>query len=213
VKRLVLSALVLFACTKARTSEPPSAGSAHAPAPAAPAAPAVPDSFAASSPTPDASTTRPTPPPKADVHGGVGAEAIPGPEVVSSGESPGAALSKQIRGSSAPAQGGRSLVVVKSKTALDTSSLKAGKLAFQFVSRGQASVTRCFEEQRAKDPAAKGLLTLRFAVDVHGAVVDAQVEGFNSEVASCVQAAMPTWTFSAPDKRTRFELVLDLVIG
>ncbi len=103
--------------------------------------------------------------------------------------------------------------MTKSKTALDTSSLPAGKMAVEYVSRGRASVKRCFEDLRAKDPTATGLLTLRFAVDVTGAVVDAHVDGFNSEVVSCVQSAMSTWTFTAPDKRTRFELVLDLVIG
>ncbi|MBA3398147.1 MAG: AgmX/PglI C-terminal domain-containing protein [Deltaproteobacteria bacterium] len=133
--------------------------------------------------------------------------------MVTSDKSPGVALSEQIGGSRTPAKGGRSLVVMKSHTALDTSTLGVGKMAFQYVSRGQASVTRCFEDLRAKDPSATGVLTLRFAVGVKGAVVDAHVDGFNREVASCVQSAMSTWTFSAPDKQTRFELVLDLVIG
>jgi hypothetical protein len=173
----------------------------------------APDGPPASSSTPAAAATRPTSPPIANVEEGVGAEAIRGPDVVANGKSPGAALGEQIGGSRIPAVGGRSLVVVKSKTALDTSSLEAGRMAHEYVKRGQASVERCFEDLRAKDPSATGLLTLRFAVDVTGAVVDAHVGGFNSEVASCVQSAMSTWTFLAPDKRTRFELVLNLVIG
>lgn len=213
MKRIVLCALVLLACTKARPNDSPSAGSA----PAAPAAPAAPDSAQVPSTTPAAPATTPAPPQNVDDRGGVGAEAIRGTDVVASKERPGDALNKQVKdlgsGSGTPAKGGRSLVVVKSKTALEASTLDAGKMAFEYVSRGRAAVKRCFEDLRAKDPSATGVLTLRFAVDVKGAVVDAHVDGFNREVASCVQSAMSTWTFSAPDKQTRFELVLDLVIG
>ncbi len=72
--------------------------------------------------------------------------------------------------------------------------------------KGQASVKRCFEDlraKRAKDASARGILTLRFAVDTSGAVVDASVEGFNAEVASGVRSAMPSWTFPTRTTRTR----------
>ncbi len=168
--------------------------------------------------TPDAPA--PEPPPNADTGNGVSAEAfeaVAGQRGVGSKRSPSddwnTEISDLIGGSGTPAKGGRSLVVVKSKTALDTSSLQAGKMAHEYVRKGQASVQRCFEDLRAKDPSARGILTLRFAIDKNGAVVDATVEGFNADVASCVRSAMPKWTFPAPDKKTRFELVLNLVIG
>ena len=204
MKRFILCALVLLACTKARTSDAPSAGSAPATPPPAPMGSATAPG-ASAAPAPTSALT-------ADVQGGVGAEAIRGPDVDSK-KSPGVSLNDQLGGSGTPARGGRSLVVVKSRTALDKTTFDVAEMEFDYVRKGQASVKRCFEELRAKDPSAKGILTLQFAVDVTGAVVDAQVEGFNSEVASCVQTVMSTWTFSAPDKRTRFELVLDLVIG
>ncbi len=218
MKRIVLCALMLVACTKARTSEPPSAGSAPvARAPSDPAAPAASTTVQGQPTTPDAPSATPTHSPTANVEGGVGVVLVPGGDEVSGKRSPAADLTKQVNdrvgNSGTPAKGGRSLVVVKSKSALDTSSLTAGRIVHEYVLRGQASVKRCFEDLRAKDPSATGVLTVRFAVDVTGAVVDPHVEGFNSEVVSCVQSAMSTWTFTAPDKRTRFELVLDLVIG
>lgn len=143
----------------------------------------------------------------------VSVEAVRDPVPVQGSASPAQALNEQVGGSGAPARGGRSLVVVKRKKALDASSLDAGRMANEFVRRGQASVKQCFEARRAKDPAAKGLLTLRFAVDTKGAVVDVTVEGFHADVVECVRTAMPTWVFATPDMRTRFELVLDLVIG
>lgn len=217
MKRLVISALVLLACTKAHTTEPPSAGSAPVPlAPVAPVAPAAPES-AKASPTPDAPATMPTPPRNGEVGEGVGAVLVPGSGGVTNQRSPADDLNKQVSdargGSGTPASARRPLVVVKSKTALDTTSLTAGRVVHEYVLRGQASVKRCFEALHAKDPTATGLLTLRFSVDVTGAVVDAHVDGFNREVVSCVQSAMSTWTFTTPDERTRFELVLNLVIG
>ncbi len=217
MKRLVLYTLVLLACTKARTSDAPSAGSAPiAPAAGAPAAAAVPDSAKASSPTLDAPDT-PTPDRNDDDPGHVDVVLIPGSGVEPRKERPGVALGEQISEITGrpgtPARARRPLVIVKSKTAHDTSSLTPGKMVHEYVRKGQASVQRCFEDLHAKDSSATGLVTLRFAVDVTGALVDAHVDGFNSEVASCVQTAMSTWTFSAPDKRTRFELVLNLVVG
>lgn len=221
MKRLVLSALVLFACAKARTSEPPSAGSAPAAlAPAAPGAPVAlvaPETVRTPLAAPDAPATMPTSPPNGESGEGVGAVLVPGSGGGTNQRSPADDLNKQVNdargGSGTPASARRPLVVVKSKTALDTTSLTAGRVVHEYVLRGQASVKRCFEALHAKDSSATGLLTLRFAVDVKGAVVDAHVEGFNSEVVSCVESALSTWTFTAPNKRTRFELVLNFVIG
>jgi hypothetical protein len=123
-------------------------------------------------------------------------------------------LAKQIGGSNQPAQGGRSLAMVKSKTALgQPSSLDAGSMELDYVRRGQRDVERCFDALRAKDPAAKGEITLRFTVDTKGAVVDPEVTGFNAELSPCIQASMQQWKFTAPNKPSRFELILKLVVG
>ena len=194
IRVLLACAFALTACTKARTGDPAPTGSAQ-PVTAADAA-----VDAGSATAPASSDPR-------------GAEAVRDPTPVTPDSRPGADLDKQLGGSGSPARGGRSLVVLKSKTALDRSSLDAGKLMLEYVQRGQASVKTCFEQLRAKEPAAKGTLTLRFAVDVKGAVVDADVEGWNAGVAACVRSAMASWVFTAPDRKTRFVLVLELVIG
>jgi hypothetical protein len=215
MNRVVVFALMLLACTKARTSEPPFAGSA--PVTLAPAAPAVPASVQAPAAAPDAPAIMPTPPRNGEVGEGVDVVLVPGSGGVTNNRSPVDDLNKQVNaaggGSGTPASDRRPLVVVKSKNALDKTSLTAGRVVHEYVLRGQASVKRCFEALHAKDPSATGLLTLQFSVDVTGAVVDAHVDGFNREIVSCVQSALSTWTFTAPDKRTRFELVLNLVIG
>jgi hypothetical protein len=200
IRALLACALALGACTKARTADPPPAGSAQPVA-------AV-DAGARSGAAADAGSA--TDPASSDPRGAV---AVRDPVPVTPDSRPAADLAKQIGGSGQPARGGRSLVVLKSKTALDRSSLDAGKVMLEYVKHGQASVKTCFEQLRAKDPAATGTLTLRFAVDVKGAVVDADVEGWNADVAACVRSAMAAWVFAAPDKQTRFVLVVELVIG
>jgi hypothetical protein len=199
--RFALCALVAIACTKSPTSDPAPIGSATT-TPSSVTTDALTVAGAAASPDARATETADTP-----------VEAIADPVPVSGGRNPADDLNAQLGGSGAPATGGRSLVVVKSKRALDESSMNAGTMALEFVRKGQASVKTCFAALRAKDASARGVLTLRFAVDTTGAVRDASVEGFHPEAVSCVTSAMSSWTFHAPNKKTRYELVLDLVIG
>ncbi len=203
--RLVLVLAFVAACTKARTSDsPPSSGST--PAVIVDAGVTLLDASQAAT-VADAQALQPIiPDPR-------GVQIYEGAPVPAGSNHLGEALTTQLGGSNVPAQGGRSLVVVKSKTAVESSSLSAGAMAVDFVRKGQASVKKCFEALRAKDPAAHGVLTLRFVVDTKGAVRDGTVSGWHAETATCVQEAMSSWTFTAPDRPTRFELVLDLVIG
>lgn len=205
--RRILILFVLAACTKAKPSEPPPmAGSA--PPLTIDAAPPVIDAVEAAATVTDAVVLQP----KTTDTRGVQLYEDPTP-IPRGSNDPGAALANQLGGPTAPARGGRSLVVVKSKKALDTTSLSAGKVMHEYVMKGQASVKACFDALRAKDPAATGLLTLHFSVAVDGTLVDPKVEGFDPDIVRCVETAMRTWTFSKPDRPTRFELVLDLVIG
>lgn len=96
---------------------------------------------------------------------------------------------------------------------LGSSSMSAGKIANEFVRRGQASVRTCYESLRANNPSATGTLTLRFTVDTRGTVTEEHVDSFNPELITCVRAAMRSWTFEAPRAPSRFELVLDLLVG
>lgn len=219
--RWLLSACLLLACTKARTDNNAGAGSTPAPNIAA-STPA--DATAAMAPS-GGSAVLDASVPRADGAGRaitardrgaeayVTAEMLEDPTPISSNRSPGADLSNQLGGDRSPPKGGRSLVVVMRARALDSSSLDAGAMEYEYVVRGRADVKRCFETLRAKAPTARGEITLRFTVDTTGAVVRSEVTGFDAEVTKCVETAMPRWKFTAPNKPARFELVLDLVIG
>lgn len=223
--RWLLPTVLLLACTKARTDNA-ATGSSVAPSIAAPA---TSDAAVATAPTVDASVldaslshvdSRPEQEDRGIAVERIGPEGRHGtvemwkdPTPITPSRSIADDFANQLGGARTPAKGGRSLTVIMRAVALDTSSLDAGEMQYEYVARGRADVKGCFESLRAKDPGAKGEITLRFTVDTTGAVVRSEVTGFNSELSKCVETAMPRWRFTAPNKPTRFELVVDLVIG
>ena len=131
---------------------------------------------------------------------------------------PGRDLNEQVRESrggsaSVPASAQRSLVVLKSRRAVDPSSADVSKILLVYYDSGQKLVKQCYEQLRARDQSASGMMTLRFTVTTSGSVAEVAADSWSEELSKCVQAAATSWTFPAQKARAQFEFILKFVIG
>ena len=218
--------LAVAACTKSETTQPSKRElSSTERSPETGAVPAATDAAVATSPD-DASTiairrpidaAMPTAREREEARGAAPLEPVDmGP--ADPDRKPGHDLGEQIRQSrggsaSTPARAQRSLVVLKSHRAVDPPSTDESKILLYYYDSGQKLVKQCYEQLRARDPSASGMMTLRFSVTTSGSVTDVVADSWSEDLSKCVHAAATTWTFSAQKAKAQFEFVLKFVIG
>ncbi len=116
-------------------------------------------------------------------------------------------------GSAASTPSGR--INVASKRALVDSSLTADVLLAKIFSTYMAGLKRCYKQQLAADPAAKGSMQIRFSVEPTGRTTEILVTSFHPDHETCAKGLMQSWRFpvaKGPDGEpvaTAFELTLD----
>jgi hypothetical protein len=89
-------------------------------------------------------------------------------------------------------------VTIASKVAHDPSTLKAPAVAGKIASTYLGAVRRCYVAALAKQPRAKGELSLVFTVNAVGKTTMITVKGFDDGVAGCVAKLVNDWRFPIP---------------
>ncbi|HET6613698.1 MAG TPA: AgmX/PglI C-terminal domain-containing protein [Kofleriaceae bacterium] len=80
----------------------------------------------------------------------------------------------------------------------DESSLDPNSVAKIIRSRYLRGIQRCHQRVLKKDPHAGGRVDIEFTVGASGRVVSSKVNGFNSEVDTCIKGLTGSWRFPAP---------------
>lgn len=89
-------------------------------------------------------------------------------------------------------------VTIASKVAHDPSTLKAADVGAKIASAYLGGVRRCYLAVLAKQPRARGELSLVFTVNAVGKTTMITVKGFDDGVASCVAKLVNDWRFPIP---------------
>lgn len=92
----------------------------------------------------------------------------------------------------------RGRISVVSKQAFDDSTLTADAVLAKMMATYMAGLKRCYRERLAKDPTARGKVTLAFTVNETGRAVNGQARGFDDDSGACMTGLMAGWRFAIP---------------
>jgi hypothetical protein len=107
-------------------------------------------------------------------------------------------------------------ISVKSKTAVDHSSLDADMVVRKIEAVYMAGLKRCYRTHLKQNATAKGEVKLSLTVQEGGRVVVPRAAAFATEIGDCMGALLPSWRFPIPKDndgepmRAAFEIVLEL---
>ena len=80
----------------------------------------------------------------------------------------------------------------------DESSLTPDLVLAKIQSAYFGGIKACYTAYLAKDPVARGKVTLRFTVDRRGRTVGGAADGFAAEIDACIEQALGSWVFPIP---------------
>jgi hypothetical protein len=108
-------------------------------------------------------------------------------------------------------------ISVASKQALDDSTLTPDLVVSKIMAAYMAGIKRCYKQELARDPNARGKLALSLTVDDAGRTTSAKASGFSSELDGCVSGQMSGWRFPIPKDKdgnttdASFQIAITLV--
>jgi hypothetical protein len=97
-----------------------------------------------------------------------------------------------------PPTGPTGRISVVDKRAFDDTTLVADIVLAKVLSAYVAGVKRCYKQLLAKDPSARGRITIALTVNAAGRAVNGSASSFDESVDACITAQVMAWRFPIP---------------